>query len=67
MVSMVVFLTWDGSQVGLVIGWQFPQCLLNRYIYASLVDLDGLMAPFLHWNPSLARGGGHFSHHIPCW
>jgi hypothetical protein len=34
-VSGIVFLTWDGSQVGPVIGWLFPQTLLHLDPYTS--------------------------------
>lgn len=63
--SRVDSLTWDGSQIELVIGWLFFQYLLHLYScishrkYKFWTDV-----PLLIWNSSLSMGGGHFCLYI---
>jgi hypothetical protein len=64
---------WDGSQIEPGIGWPFPQFLLHLYCFTSCrqdkfwdqVSVGGLLSLFLHWESSLATGGGYFRLPIP--
>lgn len=67
------FLPWDGSQVGPVIGWPFPQsqlhlcpctsCRQDTFCVESFVG--GLVSLSLHWGTCLASGGDSVMLHIP--
>jgi hypothetical protein len=63
MVSGVGSLPWDGSQVGAVTGWPFPQFLLHLYPCTSCRQetfwvegfVGGLMSPPVEVLPSYRR------------
>jgi uncharacterized membrane protein (DUF106 family) len=65
-VSLIVLVIgacpWDGSQVGLVIGWPFPQSLLPPLSPAFLVDrIDfGLKVLWVGWYLYCSTG-------VPAW
>jgi hypothetical protein len=49
-VSEVVFLLWDGSQIVAVLGWLFPQSLLHLYPCKFIEATNfGLMVLWVDW------------------
>ena len=57
---------WDGSQVGPVIGWPFPQFLIHLVERTNFGDKFYVWVVSLsfHWGSCMDTGGSNFKFHI---